>query len=48
MKEVSRNLAPSKKIENALGLRDINKQTKKLQAFDLSYFIGKSYLDDDG
>ena len=40
MKEVSRNLAPSKKIENALDLRDINKKNKKTSSiwFKLFYW----------
>ena len=34
--------------QTALDLRDKNREKiKKLQTFDLSYFIDKSYFDDD-
>ena len=49
MAEASKKLATKKQIENALDIE--NKSTvkmKQLQIFDLSYFIGKSYFDDDG
>ena len=29
-------------------IQEMKTEKKKLQTFDLSYFIGKSYFDDDG
>ena len=45
--EASKNLGTKTQVENALGLGD-KKREKKLQTFDLSYFISKNYFNDDG
>ena len=48
MAEASNNIATKNQVENAFHLGDKNRdQIKKLLTFDLSYFIRKSYFDDD-
>ena len=46
--EASKNLATKTQVENALGLGDKKREKKKLQTFDLSYFISKNYFNDNG
>ena len=41
-----KNPATENQVENALDFGD--KSREKLQLFNFSYFIGKSYFDDDG
>ena len=44
----SKNLATKRQVENALDWGDKNGKNKKLQTFNLSDFVGKSYFDDVG
>ena len=49
MAETSKNLATKNPVETAIDIRDEKREKiTKLKTFDLSYFIGKSYFDDDG
>ena len=49
MAEVSKNLATTNQVKTVFDRGDKNREKlKRLQEFDLSYFIGKNYLDDDG
>ena len=49
MIELAKRLASKSQVDIALDLVDKKKRkTKNFQAFDLSYFIGKSYLGNDG
>ena len=44
-----KNIATEKQVENAFDLGDKNREKiKNIQKFDLSYFMGKFYFDDDG
>ena len=44
-----KNIATEKQVENAFDLGDKNREKiKNIQKFDLSYFMGKCYFDDDG
>ena len=46
MKEVEKSIASKTEVNNALGLRDKNRE-KKQQRLDSSYFRGKSHFEDD-
>ena len=47
--ESSKNLASKNEVETRLDLGYKNREIiKKLQTLYLTYFIGKSYVDDDG
>ena len=47
--EASKNLATTIQVKTLIEWGDKNSEKlKRLQEFDLSYFIGKNYLDDDG
>ena len=49
MAEASKNLATTNQVKTVLDWGDKNREKlKRLQEFDLSYFIGKNYLDDNG
>ena len=49
MAKASKHLANNDLVETALDIGDQNREkATKLQTFDLSYFISKSYVDDDG
>ena len=49
MAEGSKRLVTKKLVENALDFGDKTREkAKELQTFDLSYFVGKSYFDNDG
>ena len=48
MKEAAKTLSSKTGASNALDLEDKNKKNiEKLQTFDSSYFLGKSYFGDD-
>ena len=47
MAEASKIFVTKKQVKNALDLRNKNREKiKKLQTFDLRYFIGTSYFDE--
>ena len=49
MTEKPKNLATKRQVENGFDLRDKNiVKIKKIEMFDLSYYIGHIYLDNDG
>ena len=49
MAEALKNFATKKQVENAFELGYKNREKiEKLQTFDLSYFVGKTYFDYDG
>ena len=49
MTEKPKNLATKRQVENGFDLRDKNiVKIKKIEVFDLSYYIGHIYLDNDG
>ena len=49
MAKISKVLASENQVETTLDLGDKNKdKMKNLQNFDLNFFVGKSYFDDDG
>ena len=49
MKEAAKNLVSKSQVDTSIDTADKNREKmKKLQTFDLSYFVGKSYFDDYG
>ena len=47
MREVTKSLVSKSQIDTTLDTADKNRKNKKLQTLGLSYFVGKSYFDDD-
>ena len=48
MVEASTNLSTKNQVETAHNLGDRNRKKSKIQMFDISYFISKSYFNNYG